>query len=68
MQQLGDELEKRPCAEEHNYITVLRVISELKNQLTVHWGCRDINVDKWIEREASRFVYRDTSLHTNARN
>jgi esterase/lipase len=71
MQELEDtkaDLEKRHRALQGNYNTLLEEVSEVKSQLMLHSGCHDINIDKWIEREASRFVYRATPLQTNAGN
>jgi predicted nucleic acid-binding Zn-ribbon protein len=63
IQELEDtkaDLEKRRCTLQGNYIALLEELSEVKNQLMAHSGCHDINIDKWIEREAIRFVYRAT--------
>jgi hypothetical protein len=60
------DLEKRRRALQGIYNSLLEEMSKVKNQLMLHSGCRDANIDNWIEREASRFVYRDPLLQTNA--
>lgn len=47
MQELEDtkaDFEKRRRALQGNYIALLEEMSEVKNQLTAHSGCHDINI------------------------
>jgi hypothetical protein len=71
MQELEDtkaDLEKRRRTLQGNYNSLLEEVFELKNQLMLHSGCHDVNIDKWIEKEASRFVYGAPPLQTNVVN
>jgi hypothetical protein len=60
MQDLEDaraDLEKRHRLLQADFSALVEEVSQLKNQLMVHSGCHDANIDKWIEREARRFVH-----------
>jgi hypothetical protein len=69
MQELEDvkaDLEKSYWDLQGNYNSFFEEVSQLKNQLMVHSGCHNFNIDKWIEREARRFVDTATPLRTTA--
>jgi hypothetical protein len=60
MQDLEDakpDLEKRHRILQDGFSALVKEVSQLKNQLMLHSGCHDANIDKWIEREARRFVH-----------
>lgn len=45
---------------QREYGSLVDQVTQLKNDLMIHAGCGDRNIDSWIETEAKRFVQRTT--------
>ena len=45
---------------QREYSSLVDQVTQLKNDLMIHAGCGDRNIDSWIETEAKRFVQRTT--------
>ena len=61
--QYVSELEETKSGLEHQnshlqleYHDLLRLVSQMKNQLISHASCQDPNIDRWVQNEARKFV------------
>lgn len=56
LEQTKIDLERQNAHLHVEFITLLNDVSRIKNELMLHAGCKDPNIDRWFEVEARKFV------------
>lgn len=60
LEEAKSDLELQHSSLQMQYNELLEEANQMKNNLIAHAGCHDHNIDRWIDREARRFVDRTT--------